>query len=737
MSAYWNRLPRNAKSVMVLAAFVGAIGLYGTINTLESSWLPFVVFSTVAALNVLGAIGMRAVGEVHEPGLSGVLSFCAQIPLSIGVLALGTQTVNTTLASAILIAAAVLAFSIYIYDLGQLIAGLQHPGMQLSVWDHIIDSIIAVAVYSTIAWAGFWEPLYGEGYSPMLIGSFVVFVVNLALVLIQRLIALPQVNKSLFDGLLFQIVVVGVLSTMANDPERMAPLVLKALIVFATVVAISCWLPGGSNMLQVDALPTGLQVGRVVTVTLAAAYIPITLGVIGPENISRLTLVSVMVTLLLFFRMQAVITIRDREMQQVNKLVNELEFQAKHDLTTGLLNLQGLQEVITDKVEHHGHDVAVVMIALEGFDHVNDIHGYTAGDEALQVLAKRLTSELRAEDCAACYSGDEFIVLLDHVDRPELGAHLAARLIDAIQEPCRLGGGEEVRLGACAGVALSNRSPHTDLVTDAELAVNEIRHGGRGTIRIADGSDTHKSFDSISKGDLQTILDENAITCSFSPIIALDTNQPVRMAMHTTWTHPGSPHELANYHHLNGPWFTWLFGQALAWATTANAPVHVTISGQALGNLDLLPALDTVIAQYGVRPGLITLGVDCRQPVAHIPIEDFHERGVKVSLDHFGATGVNLIDLPHLPLDLLSIDPVLVRDMVTDRGYRVVVDTIIRSASIMNVPVVCQGIDTERIAAVATSLGATYGQGHHWGSPMGAQDALNYWNSHAQPARTS
>ncbi|WP_336250695.1 GGDEF domain-containing protein [Stomatohabitans albus] len=724
------------RTAIALAAAIGisAAFLIKTVST--SSNLPMIVFGAVIVLNIIGYVGMVRLKEVTQPGFSSFLSFCAQAALCLGVIALGTDTVSSQVAIPLLLAVATISFSMFIYDLGQLISASPKQGMHLSVWDHVIDSIIAVAVYSTIAWAGFWEPLYLAGYPPVLIGSFVVFVVTLALVVIQRLIALPRFSKSLFDGMLFQVAIIGVLTFIAKDPTGMAIPVLMALMGFSTIVAISCWLPGGVHLLEVEHLARGLQTGRVVTVTVAAAYIPLTLGILGEGNVTRLTLVCVMVTLLLFFRMQAVITIRDHEMQQVNALATELEFQAKHDLTTGLFNLTTIKALLEDKVTQEQHDIALVIIALDGFEHINDIHGYTAGDETLQVLAKRLQSELRPHDIAGRYSGDQFIVLLDHVDRPELGAHLAARLIDVIQEPCRLPGGEEVRLGARAGVSLSTMHDINDLILNAELAVAQIREGGRGAIRLADTSDRQKAMDSISRENLYTLLRDDQLPCTFAPVMDLRTNTPVAMMVRPLWIRPGLPRDLVVYHQLNGPWFKWLFGHAVAWAKQASAPVHVLLNEQQFASLELLPVLDQVLAEHHVSGDLITIGVDSRTRLTHIPIEDFHARGIQICLDSFGATGTNLTDLPHLPLDLLKIDPVLVRDMVTDRGYRVVVEAIIRSSTVMDVPVVCRGIDTERIAAVAQSLGAMYGQGRHWGQPMTAEDALEFWNTHAQPART-
>lgn len=720
---------------IILSLIVGVIANWALTMNLPDVSLAVLVFVPLAILGFVAYMGMFKLNEINNPEFVAILSLCAQISLAVGILAIGTDLLSDQLASWVLMIFSAVAFTLFIYDLGQLISQENHTGLNLSVWDHVVDSIISVTVYSTLAWAGFWEPMISRGYSAALIGSYLLFTVNLAVVILQRLIALPRFNKALFDGLIFQVVIVGILTLIAIDPIRMTVPSLHILVTFSALLAISCWLPGGGHIAEVERLPSGLQVGRVLTVTLAAAYIPLTLAFLGSDNIGRLSVISLMVTLLLFFRMQAVISIRDREVRRVTQLASDLEYQAIHDLTTGLYNLTGLESILEQRLVLEHRDTAIVMIALEGFNHVNDIHGYRAGDQALRVLARRLERELRESDVAARFSGDEFIVLLDQVDHPELGSHLAARLIECIQEPCRLPGGEEVRLGACAGVALSTLYSHADLIRNAELALDSVRTSGRGSIQVADGTDIHKTMDSISREELFVLLTSNQLDCLYSPVMSLQDDIPAAMMIRPHWIHPGRVRDLVDYHHLNGPWFTWFFTRALQFHQATGAPIHMTVNANQLGSLELFPALDAVLSRGGTDGSWLTVSVDARTRINHIPREDFKQRGVNVALDSFGALGTNLTDLAHLPVDLLKIDPVLVRDMVADRGYRVVVDTVIRSSGIKGMPVVCRGIDTERIATVALSLGATYGQGRHWGTPMTTKDATDFWNTYARSPR--
>ncbi len=128
--------------------------------------------------------------------------------------------------------------------------------------------------------------------------------------------------------------------------------------------------------------------------------------------------------------------------------------EANEDRLTGLLNRRGLEERLG---QHHRSSVpvGVVYLDLDGFKPVNDRHGHDAGDRLLTTIGQRLASVVRPDDIVARMGGDEFVVVL-----PEIGGAgaldlVAARIRDAVAEPC-LVSGRSLRVTASIGTALGS-----------------------------------------------------------------------------------------------------------------------------------------------------------------------------------------------------------------------------------------------------------------------------------------
>jgi len=89
---------------------------------------------------------------------------------------------------------------------------------------------------------------------------------------------------------------------------------------------------------------------------------------------------------------------------------------ASHDLLTGLPNrmlLVDRLEMALARAKRDGSLVAVIFIDLDGFKEVNDVYGHEAGDILLSSVAERFSAGIRAQDTAARYGGDEFVIVLD------------------------------------------------------------------------------------------------------------------------------------------------------------------------------------------------------------------------------------------------------------------------------------------------------------------------------------
>lgn len=175
---------------------------------------------------------------------------------------------------------------------------------------------------------------------------------------------------------------------------------------------------------------------------------------------------------------------------------DQLDHQANHDELTGLPNRRFLRSVANEQFRA-GKPQAVMQIDLDGFKQVNDVLGHAAGDALLREVASRMQRSLRESDCVARAGGDEFVVVLSQMEHEDDHALVAERLIQRVSEPITVAG-RAVEVGASIGIALAgNRDlPFYELLGEADVALYEAKHGGKGTWRVYRPEGVHESTSS-------------------------------------------------------------------------------------------------------------------------------------------------------------------------------------------------------------------------------------------------
>lgn len=169
--------------------------------------------------------------------------------------------------------------------------------------------------------------------------------------------------------------------------------------------------------------------------------------------------------------------------------VKEREEQARHlalhDALTGLPNRHLLQErlaFLLRDAERQDSPLAVCYLDLDGFKAVNDERGHDAGDALLRAVAQRLNEQRRGNDVVARIGGDEFVVVLSHLDTPQGETRAVERLMQCFEAPFALPDGSTAAVGASLGVALfpQHGRQATLLVTAADQAMLAGKRAGKG-----------------------------------------------------------------------------------------------------------------------------------------------------------------------------------------------------------------------------------------------------------------
>jgi diguanylate cyclase (GGDEF)-like protein len=160
--------------------------------------------------------------------------------------------------------------------------------------------------------------------------------------------------------------------------------------------------------------------------------------------------------------------------------------EASQDLLTGLGNRRSYFQALDSRIES-GDRPAVLYIDIDGFKDVNDRLGRLAGDSALRVIARRLSSVLRPTDELARIGGDEFAILCaSDVTEPQVIA-IAARVVERLAEPISIGDAPALKVGASIGIVLDFPPETTSdtLLASADEALCEAKAAGRSCWRVA------------------------------------------------------------------------------------------------------------------------------------------------------------------------------------------------------------------------------------------------------------
>lgn len=169
-----------------------------------------------------------------------------------------------------------------------------------------------------------------------------------------------------------------------------------------------------------------------------------------------------------------------RQATQNSQRFDEL---ARRDPLTGLFNRRQFGEVLereANTARRHHDGFALLMIDLDNFKPINDLHGHAAGDTVLRTIAARLTSHARTHDTIARIGGDEFVLICPDLCSEQAAADLCERLLTSINEAIDVSTGS-VTVGASIGIAFFpvNGDKVEEVICEADKAMYQAKHTGR------------------------------------------------------------------------------------------------------------------------------------------------------------------------------------------------------------------------------------------------------------------
>jgi len=489
----------------------------------------------------------------------------------------------------------------------------------------------------------------------------------------------------------------------------------------------------------------GARMAGVVTAVLIAPAILAVHEITGAAvDVWVVILGSVVMFLLVVFRLNLAITQIGSVNQSLEVLQDELTVQATHDPLTGLANriqTMRLAAGALGRSRRHSTTVGLLFIDLDGFKKVNDSYGHRAGDEVLREVARRMQHVVRPGDFVGRLGGDEFVVGIDDVVTEDAAVALANRLIEAIAHEIQIDQDVTVHVGASIGIALG-RGGTTDiesLVHEADLAVYQAKRAGRGRVELFNGQarEAIRLRAELERGLIKAIA-EDQLVLHYQPIVHMETGQVECYEALVRWNRPGhgllQPGEflpVIETTDLICDLDTWVLrtvvDQLEAWNLERGdyaMQVAVNISGRHISQTRILNDVAGVLRSALVLSPQLVIEVTETAPlddaVAIANLEALREMGAVISLDDFGTGYQSNAQLSRLPVDIVKIDREFIE--ASSESEHSLLELMVKAAHAFGIRVVAEGVEWPHQLALVRSLGCEYVQGYYVGRPVPAED---------------
>ena len=390
---------------------------------------------------------------------------------------------------------------------------------------------------------------------------------------------------------------------------------------------------------------------------------------------------------------------------------------------------------------------ALIMLDLDNFKTINDVHGHAAGDRLLIDVAKRLLRTVRECDTVARLGGDEFVLVLENLGSNELAAtsfveQIATKILAALSEPYLVltaDQPERFDTSASCGISLflGQQTCTEDLVKRADVALYQAKEAGKNTSKFfceTTQAEVYRNAEMMTS--LRGALEKERFLLFFQP--QLDENKKIVAAEALIrWQNPDgslvSPGQFIPYAEKTSlilPIGNWVLDEACRtlsiWANDevmSSLRLAVNLSARQFHEPGFYESICLLIERYGLNPNLLELELTESIVLDSIgeavkKMNALKKLGLHLSLDDFGSGYSSLTYLKRLPFDHLKIDQSFIRDIMNDRDDATIVRTIIAMGRALRLMVTAEGVETETQYRYLQRRGCKRFQGYLFSQPV-------------------
>ncbi|SPU65062.1 diguanylate cyclase [Brucella melitensis] len=418
-----------------------------------------------------------------------------------------------------------------------------------------------------------------------------------------------------------------------------------------------------------------------------------------------------------------------------------IQHMARFDGLTGLPNRNYFETMMRSLRPHQDQNskVALIVIDINHFKHVNDTLGHHTGDVLLRLFAERLNSLDPQRYVASRFGGDEFVIFVFNLhDSSEVNG-MMEHIISAVKGVYDLDGAQ-VDIDISAGVAIEDidKCDVGNMHIKADLALYEAKgEENRQWAAFVGAMDTKYRSRQKLKADLRQAVAQREIHVAYQPIVSAQSLRIVACEALVRWNHaelglvpPAEFIPLAEEIGLISEITRFMLEQAcmdcLSWGD--KIVVSVNLSAIDLKNNDIARDIAYALEKSGLPAHRLEVEVTESAIIADrnktsLVLQRLKNAGINIALDDFGTGYSSLSYLNTLPLTKVKVDRSFVRDITSDRRSLMLLRGVTQLSHELGLGVTVEGVETEeQLALIRVAAGADLVQGYLFGMPLPTEE---------------
>ena len=426
--------------------------------------------------------------------------------------------------------------------------------------------------------------------------------------------------------------------------------------------------------------------------------------------------------------------IKDRTIEV--DIFNKDKYKATHDKLTGLYNndyfCDKVQEILKSNPETEYY---ILCSDVKDFKLINDSFGKAIGDRVLNSIAWKLREKTTKDTLYCRQSGDKFCILIEkdnYDERAFIELAKEVSMTDGIHYPINM------QIGV---YKIEDRTISTSTMIDrAGMAIAENKEDYQNKIFYYDDKIREtKYWEQRLSGELENAIAENQLKV-YLQAQCNGEGKVIGSEALIRWLHPAEgmipPFRFIPMFEQNGliskvDLFVWEEAARLLrkWKDEGNGEyyISVNISPADFYFLDIYKEFVNIVKKYDINPSRLKLEITETVIMKDVEsrlmiVENLRDFGFTVEMDDFGSGYSSLNMLKDISVDVLKLDMGFLYKTKDEEKSRKIIGMIVQLSKALDMPVICEGVETQSQFEFLKSIKCDYFQGYLFAKPVPVEE---------------